>query len=85
MKGRVTMDEIINLIANQGVSIALLVYIIYTNTKREQSNEQFNHELVKQIVTDKAQFDEMKELLNRNYSMISENRLNIEKLAKDVK
>lgn len=75
------MEQILDLITNQGVAIALLVYIIYSNTKREAANETFNHELVKQVITDKAQFDEMKDLLNRNYSMISENRLNIERLA----
>lgn len=75
------MEQIVDLITNQGFAIALLVYIIITNMKREQSNDEFTHELIKQVVTDKQEFDEMKDLLNRNYSMISENRLNIERLA----
>lgn len=83
--GRDIVEGLIELITQQGFAIALLVYIIVTNIKREASNEEFTHELIKQVVTDKAEFDEMKELLNRNYSMISENRLNIERLAKERK
>lgn len=75
------MEQLMGFVAEQGLAITLLIYIIITNVKREKSNEEFNHELIKQVITDKNEFSEMKDLLNRNYSMISENRLNIERLA----